>query len=149
MNSRTIVTIGGCLLIAATLAGCGGGMGSSAAPASPTPTPAPTPTAPPVSATVTINIVGMSDDRNPSYVMGADGAGAFSPNPATVAVGQVVVWHNSDTITHTATADGGAFDTGNIAPGATSAPITVTAAGNLAYHCQIHPSMVGTVIVTP
>lgn len=136
MNTRTILNFGGCLLVAATLVGCGGsGDRGYAAPVAPTP--APTPTAPPATPTVTINIVGMN------------GTNSFSPNPATVAVGQRVAWHNSDNTTHTATADGGAFNTGNIAPGATSTPITMTAAGSLSYHCQIHPDMAGTVTVTP
>lgn len=77
------------------------------------------------------------------------GASSFAPNPQVVTVGQTVSWHNADGVTHTATADGGAFNTGNITPGATSAPITMTTAGSLAYHCGIHPSMVGTLTVNP
>jgi plastocyanin len=102
--------------------------------ASPTPAPSPSPAA---AGTVTISIV--SDA----------GAMSFSPEPASVKVGQAVVWRNADSITHTATQNGGGFNTGNIAPGATSNPITMTSAGSLAYHCQIHPGMVGTLTVTP
>jgi plastocyanin len=40
------------------------------------------------------------------------------------------------------------FDTGTLAAGATSSPITLTAAGSFAYHCGIHPSMVGTLTVS-
>jgi plastocyanin len=68
---------------------------------------------------------------------------------ASLRVGQQVRWHNADTETHTATQDGGGFDTGLIRPGATSAPITVTASGTLRYHCEVHPSMVGALDVTP
>jgi plastocyanin len=78
---------------------------------------------------------------------GINGAMSFSPNPASVRVGQQVVWHNAHSITHTAT--GGSFDTGNIGPGGTSAPITLSASGTIGYHCTIHPSMVGTLSVTP
>jgi plastocyanin len=74
---------------------------------------------------------------------------SFSPNPASVQVGQQVRWRNADSVTHTATQDGSGFDTGSIAPGATSAPITFSAPGTIGYHCQIHPSMVGTLNVTP
>ena len=63
--------------------------------------------------------------------------------------GQTVAWRNGDSVSHTATADGGAFDTGIIAPGATSSPIMMSAAGSVAYHCAIHPSMVGSLTVTP
>ena len=88
-------------------------------------------------ADVTINIVGMN------------GSNSYSPNPANVTVGQTVSWHNSDSTTHTATQTGGGFNTGNIGPGGTSAPIPITTAGDLAYHCTIHPTMTGTLHVTP
>jgi plastocyanin len=48
---------------------------------------------------------------------------------------------------HTATGSG--FDTGVIPSGATSAPIAFGTAGTRAYHCSIHPSMTGTLNVTP
>ena len=74
---------------------------------------------------------------------------SYSPNPATAKVGQTVAWHNTAGTTHTATANGGGFDTGNIANGATSAPITMTTAGTFGYKCSLHPSMVGTLTVNP
>jgi plastocyanin len=74
---------------------------------------------------------------------------SFAPATASLRVGQQVRWHNADTETHTATQDGGGFDTGLIRPGATSAPITVTNPGTLRYHCEIHLSMVGALNVTP
>ena len=103
---------------------CGGY--TSPSPTSPTGT-----SAPPTGAAV-INVVR------------ENGAQSFSPNPATVAAGQMVVWHNVDTVTHRVVLNDGALDTGNIAPGAFSAPMTLTAVG--AYHCSIHPSMVGTLV---
>jgi plastocyanin len=94
-----------------------------------------TPTTPVAAADVTITITGMN------------GASSFSPNPGTVKVGQTVAWRNSDSTSHTATSDTGAFNTGNIAPGRTSTPILMSTAGSLNYHCSIHPSMVGTLNV--
>jgi plastocyanin len=73
---------------------------------------------------------------------------SFAPDTASLRIGQQVRWHNADTIAHTATRDGGGFDTGLIPPGGTSAPITVTTAGTVRYHCEIHPSMVGALNVT-
>jgi plastocyanin len=135
MSSRLFLTINGVLLVAATAIGCGGGSSSMpASPASPSTTPPP-PTSSPASATVIITIVGM------------DGPDSYAPNPTTVQVGQTVAWRNADSVAHTATANGGAFNTGTIAPGATSSPITVSAAGSFAYHCAIHPSMTGTLTV--
>jgi plastocyanin len=83
------------------------------------------------SADVVIEIVGML------------GASSYSPNPASVNVGQTVAWHNADTIPHTATDDSDAFDTGFIGAGDTSAPIMMTTHGMFPYHCTFHPSMVG------
>jgi plastocyanin len=74
------------------------------------------------------------------------GASSYSPNPATVKVGQTVAWRDADSISHTATGTG--FDTGALGSGQTSRPISFTAAGNVDYHCSFHPSMVGTLSVT-
>ena len=113
-------------------------MGSNyATPASPTPTSTAPPATPVPAANVTITIVGMN------------GSNSYSPNPGTVKVGQTVAWRNADALPHTATADGGGFDTGTIAAGATSNPITMTTAGTFPYHCAIHGvTMVGTLTVT-
>jgi len=81
-------------------------------------------------------------------ITGINGSSSFSPNPANVVIGQTVSWVNNGGTTHTATADGGTFATGNIGNGSTSTPITITALGDLGYHCSIHPSMVGTLHVT-
>src|SRR5262245_52833651 len=54
---------------------------------------------------------------------------AYAPNPVTIAVGGSVTWMNNDNTTHTASANGGAFDTGNIAPGS-SVTKTFSAAGS-------------------
>jgi plastocyanin len=77
-------------------------------------------------------------------VIRENGAQSFSPNPATVPAGQMVAWHNVDTVTHRVVLDDGALDTGNLAPGAFSAPMILRAVGP--YHCSIHPSMVGTIV---
>ena len=103
---------------------CGGSTTSS--PTSPTGT-----VAPPAGATI-IDVVR------------ENGAQSFSPNPATVPPGQMVVWHNVDTVTHRVVLNDGSLDTGNLAPGAFSAPMILRAVG--AYHCSIHPSMVGTTV---
>lgn len=137
MNPKLTATLGGLIVLAVTVAACGMGSGSSYSPAAPTPTiPVPGPTPNPGAADVVITITGMNDSSS------------FSPNPATVAAGQKVSWRNADSIAHTATADNGAFNTGNIGPGATSGVITMAAAGSFNYHCAIHPTMVGTLNVT-
>jgi plastocyanin len=96
---------------------CGGGGGG-------------TPTSPSTPATnVTITITGQG------------GKLAFSPNPATVAAGQLVVFKNNDMVAHRVMMDDGSIQTPDIAPGATSAPVAI--GSNKSYHCAIHPGMVG------
>jgi plastocyanin len=82
-------------------------------------------------------------------IVANNGSSSYAPSPTTVLIGKTVAWHNAHSMTHTATADGGAFNTGNLAPGATSQPFTVTTAGSFPYHCGLHPSMVGTLTVVP
>jgi len=71
---------------------------------------------------------------------------AYAPNPVNVAVGGAVTWTNRDNTTHTSTADGGAWNSGAIAPGG-SFTMTFSTAGTFPYHCTLHPNMVGTVNV--
>jgi plastocyanin len=71
---------------------------------------------------------------------------AFSPSSLTINVGDRITWTNSDSVAHTATATGGAFDTGDIAEGQ-SASVRFTKAGTYAYYCTPHPSMTGTIRV--
>lgn len=71
---------------------------------------------------------------------------AFSPATVTINVGDRVTWTNSDAVAHTATATGGAFDTGDIGQGQ-SASVRFTKAGTYAYYCTPHPSMTGTIRV--
>ncbi len=65
---------------------------------------------------------------------------------AALTSGQTVRRVNNDSTTHRVVQDGAGFDTGNLAPGATSAAIPVTGSGAVTYHCSIHPEMVGTVV---
>jgi plastocyanin len=70
---------------------------------------------------------------------------AFNPKTVTIKVGDTVTWTNQDSTTHTVTGDGG-IDSGNLAPGKSYSK-TFDTAGTFNYHCSIHPSMTGQVIV--
>lgn len=72
----------------------------------------------------------------------------FSPNPIRITAGSTVTWTNATGPTHTATSDTGAWNTGNIAPGGTSSAISFPTAGTFTYHCAIHPTLIGSVIVS-
>ena len=71
---------------------------------------------------------------------------AYAPNPMTVSVGSTVTWVNHDSTSHTATANGGGFNTGTIPPGGRGTAQFNTA-GTFAYHCSFHPNMVATITV--
>jgi plastocyanin len=128
-NMRVIVSISAALALGLGLWGCGGSSysnGNSGNNGNPV---APTPSTPGV---VTINVVAIN------------GAQSFSPNPATLPAGQMIVWRNVDSITHRVVLNGRSVDTGDLAPGASSQPMAI-AAGDGQYHCSIHPVMVGSV----
>jgi len=72
---------------------------------------------------------------------------AFQPASLQVAVGATVTWTNADSTAHTVTSDTGAFDSGPLAPGASFSQ-TFTTAGTFTYHCQIHPFMTATIVVS-
>ena len=80
-------------------------------------------------------------------IIAENGNMSFNPNPATVNVGQRVSWRNSASALHTATQNGGSWDTGSINSGATSPSFTMVTAGTFDYHCSLHPAMVGTLTV--
>ena len=86
---------------------------------------------------------------------------AFSPNPANVKVGDNVTWTNDDTMFHTVTSGTGTSDTnkGKEFDSGLSGPTTLTTtgktfdhkfatAGEFPYFCQLHPTMVGKVVVS-
>jgi plastocyanin len=77
------------------------------------------------------------------------GGMSFSPSSASLEVGDAVAWKNKDFSVHAIAQDGCGFSTPSIAPGATSKAITISSSGTLAYHCSIHPSMTGDLMVSP
>jgi plastocyanin len=129
---RAIVTAGVAVAFGLNLWGCSGsgyGSGSSGNPGAPTSTSAST-SGVVTSGVVTVNVVGIN------------GALSFSPNPASLPAGQMVVWHNVDSITHRVVFNDRSVDTGNLDAGASSQALQIAAAGGQ-YHCAIHPVMVG------
>lgn len=133
------------LLVSGALiaAGCGGGSndsGSGGGSASPATTAAPSPT--PTTA---------APDDNGGGAAGAAQAKienfAFDPKQLTAKVGESVSWKNDDGTTHTVTADDGSFDSGNLASDKSFSQ-TFDKAGTFKYHCALHASMTGTVVVS-
>jgi plastocyanin len=67
--------------------------------------------------------------------------------PASVAAGEAITVTNNDGPPHTFTDDNGAFDTASIAGSGGTATVTIAEAGEYSFHCEIHPSMTGTIVV--
>ncbi len=72
---------------------------------------------------------------------------AFDPGELTVTVGTTVTWTNDGSTTHTITADDGTWDSGRVSQGDTFSRV-FDQPGTFTYHCAIHTSMTGTIIVT-
>jgi plastocyanin len=72
---------------------------------------------------------------------------SFKPAHITVKRGTRVTWINKDMTKHTATASNGAFDSGILRPGQSYSHTFKTAGRTNNYHCEIHPSMRGSVTV--
>ena len=146
--------LGGAAASAALLAACGGKSYGNVTSAPPT-APAPAPTTAPAAGS------GYGNYGNYSNVTTANTAPAaattdansvtianlaFAPTSITVTPGQTVTWTNKDSTVHTVTDDKGAWDSKNLAVGATFQH-KFDQAGTFTYHCAIHSSMHGTVVV--
>jgi len=88
------------------------------------------------------------------------GSAAFDPNPKSLSLNgaqtATVRWVNLDVssgygttgVTHRIVSDDGtSFDTGNLGENETSTK--TLAVGTYHYHCTIHPTMIGTLVVSP
>ena len=137
----------GFLVLAVLLSGCTG-------PTTTTPTPAPTEqptiTQPAPTETVTASPT-QTVTGSPTQTMTAQQVAiditnfAFVPATVTISKGTTVVWTERDSgISHTVTGDG--FDSGPLSQGDTFSQ-TFNDAGTFNYHCSIHPTMTGTIIV--
>lgn len=101
----------------------------SSIPTSPQVTPQTAPKA--VSSAVTIDIKNFS----------------FNPSQITLKVGTKVTWVNNDSVPHTITSDSGnLLDSAILSPGQ-SFSFVFSDVGTINYHCNIHKSMKGTIVV--
>ena len=71
---------------------------------------------------------------------------AFDPAQLDIAPGTTVTWVNNDDEVHTVTADDGLFNSGRLDPG-DSYSVWFDGSGTVAYHCEPHPHMTGSVVV--
>lgn len=73
----------------------------------------------------------------------------FTPSQISILKGGTVTWTNNDSTAHTVVDDlsnVGGPSSGDIQPGSTYS-FTFNKTGSFQYHCSIHPSMRGTIVV--
>ena len=84
-------------------------------------------------------------------IVGNSGRNSYNLNPIEIKVGDTVTWINNDSSPHTVTSssnDGSiTFDSDVLRRGETFS-FTFDKGGQYPYLCTLHPSMVGTVVVT-
>lgn len=72
---------------------------------------------------------------------------SFSPSTLNIPGGTTVMWVNNDNVEHEVVSDNGVFDSGVLSPGE-SFNFTFTEAGDYPYHCSLHPSLIGIIVVS-
>jgi plastocyanin len=75
----------------------------------------------------------------------------FSPDSLSIKVGTTVIWTNNTVAPHTVTSDAGdpASFNGSLGGNGATFSFTFMTPGTYKYHCNIHPYMTATIIVTP
>jgi len=71
----------------------------------------------------------------------------FVQKPLNVSAGDLVTWVNCDAVIHSSEADNGEWDSKALNPG-DSFSRRFDAVGTFPYHCNPHPGMKGSVVVT-
>ena len=70
----------------------------------------------------------------------------FNPSSLTIRSGVKITWAQEDSVRHTIVSDTALFESPELAKGETFS-FTFTQLGTYTYHCSLHPSMIGTIIV--
>ena len=102
------------------------------------------------SSQTTVPVVTNQTQNNQSQVQQREAVGvsiknfAFNPSTLTVKVGETVRWTNDDSAPHQIA---GGFANSPVLPQGATFEFTFTTAGTYDYHCAIHPSMKGTIVV--
>lgn len=131
MIGRALLSVG--LLLTIGLVACGGS--GSGPPSNSSPAAASVGTAGVSLGTATVKI-------------SATGQLMFDPAMQTAHVGDIIQWTNTGTVEHTITFDAEtSLSDPALQPGATW-EVKFTTAGTYQYHCSIHPTMVGTIVVS-
>ena len=84
-------------------------------------------------------------------IVGNSGSSSYNPNPIEIKVGDTVTWINNDSSPHTVTSssnDGSTTFDSDVLRRSETFSFTFDKEGQYPYSCTLHPSMIGTVVVT-
>lgn len=112
-----------------------------------TTTTAPTTSAPTTTTASTTTVAPTTTTTAPPNALHITIANFAFSGDSSGSVGDTVTVRNNDSVTHTWTAVGGAFHSGNLGGGGTFT-YTFESAGTFDYICQIHPSMTGSITIS-
>jgi plastocyanin len=89
------------------------------------------------------------EEGNVVSIVGNSDNNSYNPNPIEIKVGDTVTWINDDSSPHTVTSSSNdsTFDSDILRRDETFS-FTFDKEGQYPYFCALHPSMVGTVVVT-
>jgi plastocyanin len=73
---------------------------------------------------------------------------SFAPQTLNVKVGEKITWTNADSVQHTVTVDEGTGPSSQPLAKGDSYDYTFLKAGTYTYHCSLHPTMKGTIVVS-
>jgi plastocyanin len=74
---------------------------------------------------------------------------AFVPQTLTIHKGTIVRWTNNDSAPHTVTRSSAVGPNSGILTQGQQYAAQFTGTGSFPYHCAIHPSMTGSIVVIP
>ncbi len=89
------------------------------------------------------NTGGSAGTQTPGALAVSMGSSSFSPRTATISSGTKVTWTNTDSTSHTVSADNASYNSGTLAPGQ-SYSLVFTTKGEYNYYCAYHGGPGGT-----
>src|SRR5918999_6038551 len=90
----------------------------------------------------------ITEEEKVVSIVANSGSNSYNPNPIEVRVGDMMTWINDDSSPHTVTSSNDStFDSDIMRRGETFS-FTFDNVREYPYFCTLHPSMVGTVVVT-
>jgi plastocyanin len=90
----------------------------------------------------------ITEEEKVVSIVANSGSNSYNPNPIEVRVGDMMTWINDDSSPHTVTSSNDSTFDSDIMRRGEAFSFTFDNVGEYPYFCTLHPSMVGTVVVT-